>query len=159
MPAFKESLHLTDGQVGLAFVVYAAGAVAGAVLARPVLAGGARRWVRVLTVVMVAALIGPALAPGFAVFAATFLLLGIVSGLIDVLENAQAAEIERDSGRPMINSFHGFWSLGGIIGSIGAAVAAGVGLSPLVHFAIVAAVIAVVSVPLLNGLPDTRSGA
>ena len=23
MPAFKESLHLTDGQVGLAFVVYA----------------------------------------------------------------------------------------------------------------------------------------
>ena len=85
MPAFKESLHLSDGQVGLAFVVYAAGAVAGAVLARPILAGGARIWVRVLTVVMLAALIGPALAPGFAVFAATFLLLGIFGGLIDVL--------------------------------------------------------------------------
>ncbi len=80
MPAFKESLHLTDGEVGLAFVVYAAGAVAGAVLARPILAGGARTWVRALTAVMVAALITPALAPGFAVFAATFLVLGAARG-------------------------------------------------------------------------------
>src|SRR6266851_2117535 len=159
MPAFKESLHLTDGQVGLAFVVYAAGAVAGAVLARPVLAGGARRWVRVLTIVMVAALIGPALAPGFAVFAATFLLLGIVSGLIDVLENSQATEIERDSGRPMINGFHGFWSLGFVAGGVVAAAAAAVGLGPLPHFAIVAAVVGVASVPLLAGVPNTRGGA
>src|SRR5579864_127949 len=75
MPAFKESLHLTDGQVGLAFVVYAAGAVVGAVVARPILGGGARIWVRVLTVLLAGALITPALAPGFAAFAATFLVL------------------------------------------------------------------------------------
>ena len=159
MPAFKESLHLTDGQVGLAFVVYAAGAVAGAVLARPILAGGARIWVRVLTVVMVAALITPALAPGFAVFAATFLLLGIFGGLIDVLENSQATEVERDAGRPMINGFHGFWSLGFVAGGVVAAAAAAAGLAPLPHFAIVAAVVGVASVPLLAGVPDTRGGA
>jgi len=159
MPAFKESLHLTDGQVGLAFVVYAAGAVAGAVLARPVLAGGARMWVRVLTVAMVVALIAPALASGFAVFASSFLLLGIVSGLIDVLENSQAAEIEREAGRPMINSFHGFWSLGFVAGGVVAAGAAAVGLAPLPHFAIVAAVVGVASVPLLAGVPNTRGGA
>ena len=159
MPAFKESLHLTDGQVGLAFVFYAAGAVAGAVLARPILAGGARRWVRALTVLMLGALIIPALAPGFAVFAAAFLLLGVLGGLIDVLENSQAAEIERDAGRPMINSFHGFWSLGFVAGGVAAAVAAAVGLAPLPHFAIVAAVVDVASVPLLAGVPDTRGGA
>jgi MFS family permease len=159
MPAFKESLHLTDGQVGLAFVVYAAGAVAGAVLARPVLAGGARIWVRVLTVVMLAALVGPALAPGFAVFAATFLLLGIFGGLIDVLENSQAAAIEREAGRPMINSFHGFWSLGFVAGGVVASAASAVGLAPLPHFAIVAAVIGIASVPLLAGVPNTRGGA
>src|SRR6266852_5803472 len=159
MPAFKESLHLSDGQVGLAFVVYAAGAVAGAVLARPILAGGARIWVRVLTVVMLAALIGPALAPGFAVFAATFLLLGIFGGLIDVLENSQAAAIEREAGRPMINSFHGFWSLGFVAGGVVAAAASAAGLAPLPHFAIVAGVIGIASVPLLAGVPDTRGGA
>ncbi|TMD80808.1 MAG: MFS transporter [Chloroflexi bacterium] len=159
MPAFKESLHLTDGEVGLAFVVYAAGAVAGAVLARPILAGGARTWVRVLTAVMVGALITPALAPGFAVFAATFLVLGILAGVIDVLENSQAAELEREAGRPMINGFHGFWSLGFVAGGVVAAAAAALGLGPLPHFAIVAAVIGVASVPLLAGVPNTRGGA
>jgi MFS family permease len=91
--------------------------------------------------------------------AAAFFLGGLWAGFLDVLENAQAAEIERDSGRPMINGFHGFWSLGAIIGSLGAALAAGAGLSPLIHFAIVALVVAVASVPLLPGLPDTRSAA
>ncbi|HEV2218829.1 MAG TPA: MFS transporter [Candidatus Dormibacteraeota bacterium] len=159
MPAFKESLHLTDGQVGLAFLFYAAGAVAGAVLARPILASGARRWVRVLTVVMVGVLIAPALAPSFAFFAAAFFLLGVLGGLIDVLENSQAAEIEREAGRPMINGFHGFWSLGFVAGGAAAAFAAAVGLSPLPHFAIVAVVVGVGSVPLLAGVPDTRGGA
>ena len=159
MPAFKESLHLTDGEVGLAFVVYAAGAVAGAVLARPILAGGARTWVRALTAVMVAALITPALAPGFAVFAATFLVLGILAGVIDVLENSQAAELEREAGRPMINGFHGFWSLGFVAGGVVAAAAAAAGLGPLPHFVIVAVVVGVASVPLLAGVPNTRGGA
>jgi MFS family permease len=159
MPAFKESLHLTDGQVGLAFVVYAAGAVVGAVIARPILGGGARIWVRVLTVLLAGALITPALAPGFGAFAATFLVLGVFSGVIDVLENSQAAEIERDSGRPMINGFHAFWSLGFVAGGAVAALAAAVGLGPLTHFAIVAAVVAIASVPLLAGVPDTHGGA
>jgi fucose permease len=159
VPALKESLHLSDGQVGLAFLAYAVGAVTGAVISRFVLSRGATLWVRLGTVAMCAALVTPALAPAFAWLAAAFFLGGLCAGFLDVLENAPVAEIERDSGRPMINGFHGFWSLGGLIGSIGAAIAASVGLNPLVHFAIVATIIAVVSVPLLNGLPDTRSGA
>src|SRR5438552_14739717 len=159
MPAFKESLHLTDGQVGLAFVVYAAGAVAGAILARPILAGGARTWVRVLTAVMVAALITPAIAPGFAIFAATFLVMGILAGVIDVLENSQAAELERKAGRPMINGFHGFWSLGAIIGSVSAGAAAYAGVTPLVQFIAVGGIVVVATAWILRDLPDTRSGA
>jgi len=159
VPALKESLHLSDGQVGVAFLAYAVGAVTGAVVSRFVLGRGAHRWVRLGTLAMCAALIAPALAPAFAWLAAAFFLGGLCAGFLDVLENAQAAEIERDSGRPMINGFHGFWSLGAIVGSIGAALAASAGLTPLVHFAAVGIVIAVVSVPLLSGLPNTRSGA
>ena len=159
VPALKESLHLTDGQVGLVFVAYAVGAVSGAVVSRFVLARGARWWVRAGTLAMCVALVAPGLAPSFVLLAAAFLLGGLCAGFLDVLENSQAAEIERDSGRPMINSFHGFWSLGGIIGAIGAALAASAGLAPRVHFVIVAVVIAIASVPLLAGLPNTRSGA
>ena len=159
MPAFKESLGLTDGQVGLTFLVYAVGAVAGAALARPAMAWGARRLVRGGTLILLGLLIGPAVAPGFALFAASFLVLGIVAGFLDVLENSQAADIERVAGRPMINRFHGFWSLGSIAGAIGSAVAASMGVGPLPHYVFVAVVVGGLSVPLLSGLPDTRGGA
>ena len=122
MPAFKESLGLSDGQVGLVFLAYAVGAVSGAALARPVMAWGARRLVRGGTLVILALLIGPAVAPVFGLFALSFFLLGILGGFLDVLENSQAAEMERQAGRPMINGFHGFWSVGFIAGAVGSAV-------------------------------------
>ena len=159
MPAFKESLHLTDGQVGFVFLATAVGAVIGAIASRFVLARGTRSWVRVGTVALCVTLILPALAPTFELLGAAFFAGGLWVGFMDVLENSQAAEIERDSGQPMINSFHGFWSLGAMVGSIGAAAAAGAGLTPLLHFTIVGVIVAIASVPLLAGLPDTRSGA
>ena len=159
MPAFKETLHLSDGQVGLAFVFYAVGAVIGAAVAGPALTRGAAMWVRTGTVVMLGLLITPAAAPGFAVFAATFLVLGLCGGFLDVLENSQAAAIERESGRPMINSFHGFWSFGYVAGGLGAALAASLNLAPLPHFALVALLVGGASVPLLAQVPDTRGGA
>lgn len=159
MPAFKESLHITDGQVGLAFLVYAAGAVVGAAVARPVLARGARAWVRGVTVALLVALVLPALVHSFVAFAAVFFVQGVCGGMLDVLENSQAAAIEREAGRPMINGFHGFWSLGFVVGGLGAAVAASMSMAPLPHFAAVALVAGVASVPLLAGVPDTRGGA
>jgi MFS family permease len=159
MPAFKESLGLTDGRVGLVFVAYAVGAMAGSLVARSLMAHGARRLVRGGTILLLVALVGPALAPNYALFAGSAVLLGIIAGVIDVLENSQAAEIERDAGRPMINAFHGFWSLGFIAGAAGAAAAASLGVAPLPHFAFVAVVVGAASVPLLAGVPDTRGGA
>ena len=159
MPAFKESLNITDGQVGLAFLVYAAGAVGGAALARPLLTRGARAWVRAGTVTLMVALVLPALVHSFVAFAAAFLVQGVFGGMLDVLENSQAAAIEREAGRPMINGFHGFWSLGFVVGGLGAAVAASLSISPLPHFAAVALVAGVASVPLVAGVPDTRGGA
>src|SRR5436189_147900 len=98
-----------------------------------------------------------ALGPRFAVSAA-FFAFGTVAGVIDVLENSQAAELEREAGRPMINGFHGFWSLGFVAGGVVAAAAAAAGLGPLPHFVIVAVVVGVASVPLLAGVPNTRGG-
>ncbi|HEV2028615.1 MAG TPA: MFS transporter [Candidatus Dormibacteraeota bacterium] len=159
LPAIKDHLHLSDGQVGYALLAFAVGAVLGAGAARVVLARGARRWVRGGTIAICAALIGPALAGNFPSLLAALLLLGVCTGLIDVLENAQAAELERVARRPLINGFHGFWSLGTIIGSVLAAIAAYAGVSPLPQFAFTALVAAGGSAVFLRELPDTRSGA
>jgi hypothetical protein len=76
-----------------------------------------------------------------------------------VLENAQGAELERIAARPMINGFHAFWSLGAVVGSLMAGVAAYFAIAPAVHFAAVAVVVAVASAWFLRDVPDTRSGA
>jgi len=59
----------------------------------------------------------------------------------------------------MINGFHAFWSLGAVVGSLMAGVAAYFAIAPVAHFAAVAAVVAVASAWFLRDLPDTRSGA
>jgi hypothetical protein len=159
LPAIKDHLHMSDGQVGYALLTYAVGAVIGAAAARMVLSRGARAWVRGGTVAICAALVGPALAGNFAQLVVSLLLLGIGAGFVDMLENAQAAELERMAGRPLINGFHGFWSLGAVIGSVTAGAAAYAGVSPFPHFAIAAIVAALASAPFLRDLPDTRSAA
>ena len=159
LPAIKDQLKITDGQVGLALLAFAAGAVAGAALSRMILARGARRFVRVGTVALCAALIGPGLATGPTTLIASLVVMGICAGFLDVLENAQAAELERKTGRPLINGFHGFWSLGAILGSVTAGAAAYTGIAPLIQFIAAGIVIAAASAPFLSDLPDTRSGA
>jgi MFS family permease len=159
LPAIKDHLQLSDGQVGYALLAFAVGAVLGAGAARVVLARGARRWVRGGTIALCATLIGPGLAGNFLSLMAALLVLGVCTGLIDVLENAQAAELERIAARPLINGFHGFWSLGGIVGAVLAAIAAYAGVPPLPQFVFIAIVAAAGSALFLRDLPDTRSGA
>jgi fucose permease len=159
LPAFKDHLRLTDGQIGFALLMCAVGAIAGAGMARVVLSRGSRAWVRTFTVVLGLALIPAGLATSFAVFVVAFLVLGACAGFIDVLENAQAAEVERVAGRPMLNGFHGFWSLGAVIGSIAAGAAAFLGVPPLEHFVVVALLVTAISALLLRTLPNTRGGA
>jgi MFS family permease len=159
LPAFKDHLHLSDGQIGFALLMCAVGAIAGAGMARVVLSRGSRAWVRTFTVVLGLALIPAGLATSFAVFVVAFLVLGACAGFIDVLENAQAAEVERVAGQPMLNGFHGFWSLGAVIGSIAAGAAAFLGVPPLEHFVVVALLVTAISALLLRTLPNTRGGA
>jgi MFS family permease len=159
LPALKDHLNLSDGQVGYALLAFATGAVIGAAIGRIVLARGARGWVRGGTVAISASLLGPALAGSFVQLFISLVLLGVCAGFIDMLENAQAAELERTAGRPLINGFHGFWSLGAVVGALVAGGAAFAGVAPLPQFALAAIVAGAGSAFFLRDLPDTRAGA
>ncbi len=63
-------------------------------------------------------LIGPGLATNTAGLAVALALLGAFNGVIDVAQNAQAVEVERAYGRPIISGFHAFFSLGGLLASL-----------------------------------------
>jgi MFS family permease len=159
LPAVKDHLHLTDGQVGDALLIMALGAVVGATVARFLLGSGARRFVRAGTPVLAAALVTLGLAANLQQLVVVMFLNGLCAGVLDVLENAQGAELERLAARPLINGFHAFWSLGAVVGALMAAVAAYFVIAPVAHFAAVAAVVAVASAWFLRDLPNTRSGA
>ncbi|MGH7760007.1 MAG: MFS transporter [Candidatus Dormibacteraceae bacterium] len=159
LPALKDHLHMSDAQVGYALLAFSLGALIGAGVARIVLGRGARAWVRGGTVAICACLVLPALAAGFLQLFLSLLLLGACAGFVDMLENAQAAELERMAGRPLINGFHGYWSLGAFAGAVLAGLAAFAGVPPLLHFAFAAIAAALASAVFLRDLPDTRAGA
>ena len=58
-----------------------------------------------------------ALAPAFVVFAVGLAAYGVALGAVDAATNMQAVALEHRYGRPILPSFHGAWTLGGVIGS------------------------------------------
>ncbi|WP_437738231.1 MFS transporter [Sorangium sp. So ce1335] len=145
VPAVRERLGLRDSALGLALLGIAVGAILAFRAAGPLVArAGSRRVTRVSAMLLCAALPLPALAPSFNALVAALVLLGASNGLMDVAMNAQAVEVERRHGRPILASVHGMFSLGGLIGAGFGALAAGWAVSPAVHLLAVAAVLAVV---------------
>ncbi len=57
------------------------------------------------------------LAPEAIVFFAGMAVYGLALGTIDATTNMQAVAIEHRYGRPILPSFHGAWTLGGVIGA------------------------------------------
>ena len=161
LPAIKESLDLSDGELGTALVGLAIGLVVGTRLAGvPVDRFGSRPMMRAGFPLLAGTLLLPGLAESGATLFAALLVLGIASGALDVAMNAQGIEVERRLGRPILSGLHGLWSVGLGIGAGGAASAAAIDVGPLEHFAVVAAVLAVASLVFLRGLlPADRQPA
>jgi fucose permease len=69
----------------------------------------------------------------YAALLAVMLLYGICGSLFDVSINAEASQLERLSGRPLMSGFHAMFSLGGMAGAaVGAALHAA-GVAPQQH--------------------------
>ena len=153
LPAIKESLGLSDGELGTALVGLAIGLVVGTRVAGvPIDRFGSRPMMRAGFPLLAATLLLPGLANSGPTLFASLLVLGIASGALDVAMNAQGIEVERALSKPILSGLHGLWSVGLGLGAAGAALAAAAELDPLPHFAIVAAVLAVASLVFMRGL-------
>lgn len=101
-------------------------------------------------------------APNLWLLAPAMALLGALAGSMDVAMNANAVEVERQLGRAIMSSSHGFWSLGGFIGGfIGSFVIAywGSGVQALAVSLISAAVIALAARHLVADAPHPATAA
>ena len=153
LPAIKESLGLSDGELGTALVGLAIGLLVGTRLAgAPVDRFGSRPVMRVGFPLLAATLLLPGLADSLVTLLLSLFVLGLASGALDVAMNAQGIEVERHLGRPILSGLHGLWSVGLGIGAGVAALAAAIDVEPLEQFAVVALVLAVASLVFLRGL-------
>ena len=137
IPSVREHLELDERSLGLVLLGTAMGAmlafrVAGRLIARY----GSRNITGVAGVAFCLLIQLPAHATSAIWAAMALFALGCSSGLMDVAMNAQAVEVERLYNRPILSSFHGVFSLGGLVGAMTGSLAAGHGVSPAWHLAL-----------------------
>jgi fucose permease len=165
IPALKADHGIGDGRLGVVLLAMAVGSV----LALPVagwLVGrlGSRVTTAVAALGLCLALPLPVVSPTIPLVVVALALLGACNATLDVAMNAQAVAVEVRYGRPLMSSFHGLFSLGGVAGAAGASGAMALGLGSVVHVAAVAVAAAVVVARSLGGLltppaPAGRAGA
>jgi len=144
LPDIKASLQLSEGQLGLALFFTPMGAMlvmpfCGFINAK----FGEGRVTSIATVLMILAILPPLLAPNFWLLAAALFAFGAAMGTMDVSMNAIVAIVEKDLGRSIMSTSHGFFSLGGMVGAGIGSVLIGSGLPALAHAGLVAAVLMV----------------
>lgn len=118
IPIIKERLGLDATIMGLMILLLGIGAV-GAMLMSGYLIRrlGSAVLTRLGAAVFVTMLPLVALAPNLPLLAAALLVFGAAGGSMDVAMNAHGAEVECRLSRTYMSSFHGMWSVGGLVGA------------------------------------------
>jgi predicted MFS family arabinose efflux permease len=130
IPAVKESLGLSDGRLSVALLAFAAGCITGmALIGRLTDRFGSSRVLVPAALLEGLLLIPPAFAGGLVTLSLALFVFGAVHGTLNIAMNANAAEVERAHGRPIMASFHALYSIGGFLGAIAGSLFAHAGLS------------------------------
>jgi MFS family permease len=133
VPFAKVNLGLDDAALGIVLLSLGAGAI----LTMPfsgmfINKYGSRKVTLVAATVIGIMLPLLLLATSAVQLAAALFVFGSAIGSIDVAMNAHAVLVQERYGRHIMSSFHGMFSLGGLIGSIGLGFMIKLGLSPIV---------------------------
>lgn len=117
IPAMMLRLKITESVLGLLIFALGIGAVGAMFFSGTLIARyGSRRVVLLFSVLIIPALPLIVLAPNIALVATAMAAMGGCIGTMDVAMNANAVAVERQLGRAIMSSCHGFWSLGGFVG-------------------------------------------
>lgn len=153
IPAVKDRLELNDGTLGLTLL----GAPVGSVAAMLLVGGWVARWGSRRVVLgtfvgygLASPLLGLAWEP-WALFAG-LALWGGFQGALDVAMNSQGIAVERGYGRPILSSFHAWWSFGGFVGVGLGAVAITAGLDLTTQMVVVTGLVVLLAWPLTRAM-------
>lgn len=132
VPFVKSRNQLSEGQLGLLLLCLGIGSilampVAGALAARH----GCRRVILIAMGLVCLALPLLAWASPLTLLAPTLFVFGVGLGSVDCVINMQAVLVERASDRTLMSGFHGFFSVGGMVGAGSMSALLSAGFSPV----------------------------
>ncbi len=154
IPGIQERLQIPPEQLGLVLLCLPLGAlVAQQITGQLLVRVSSRLVLAVAGLILPLLLLPPVLAASPLGLAVVLLGLGFANTTMDVSMNAHGVALETAGGKSIFSGLHAGWSLGGIIGSVGVALAVAIGIEPVVEVVFAAGavwLVVLVSVPSLG---------
>jgi MFS family permease len=155
IPDVQEKLSLSSGELAIALLGMPIGSLLALLSSGPLIERiTARRTIYLGFLVYLALFPLAGWAWNLASLFAALFLLGIFSPLVDVAMNVEAARVQESLRRPIMNTCHGFWSIGSMAGALSGAAFADAELGTHWHLLIVSLVSMPISVAAGLGLPE-----
>ncbi|MET3962519.1 hypothetical protein ABIE44_002453 [Marmoricola sp. OAE513] len=118
LPDFTDTWNLSDDRLTLLLLMMVLLAGAGSVVAETMAkTRDSASLLRVGLALIVFAVPLMALAPEYVFFGIAMAVYGVALGMVDATTNMQAVALEHRYGRPILPSFHGAWTIGGLLGA------------------------------------------
>ncbi|MGJ8526178.1 Inner membrane protein YbjJ [Halomonadaceae bacterium LMG 33818] len=159
LPDIRRTLHINDAQIGLVLLCPVIGSFALVLLSSYLISNfGSRRTTRTGSYLIILSLVLIGWSPSVYALGGSLLVFGAGMGLMNISMNDQASNLERRYQRSIMSSFHGVFSLGGMIGSLSGGALAGIGLNPAYHLTLMAIILLIGSLVSKRLLirPDTK---
>ncbi|MDX8496229.1 MFS transporter [Mesorhizobium sp. VK22B] len=162
LPDIKRAMEIEDGTLGLSLIGTPIGTLTALTLATPVLERVGFRRALLWLVPLIALVYSVAVhAPGPEALFLMLLPVGLMIGSVEIILNVEADRTEFLLKRRIMNRAHSFWSAGFFGAGLFGGAMAHLGLSPQLHLALVAPMVAVAMALFLGGFepaPARSSG-
>lgn len=157
IPAVQQKLALNAGELGIALL----GVAVGAVISTPstgwlVGRAGGRRVVTLAAIVGCVVLPLLPLAPTLPMLTLALVVFGAALATMDVAMNIHGSVVEALYQRPLMSTFHGFYSIGGFVGALTSGALAALGIAPFDRALGPALLLAAAAIAAHQWLPPTQ---
>jgi MFS family permease len=145
-PQIKADLGVSNAVLGTALAGYSIGALLAGLLAGVAIRRFRSARVAAFGIVLTTmATLAIPVAPNWIVFGGVLFAVGALDAIVDVAQNAHGLRVQRLYGRSILNSLHGVWSIGAVIGGLMGSAAAGLDIPLAVHLSISATTFSLVA--------------
>lgn len=158
VPFAKDRLGLNDANLGVLLLSLGAGAIT----LMPISGYFSRRYGSRNVIIFVTFLMAVSL-PSLLIIKSTIwmgvalYIFGGAVGIVDVAMNAHGVQVQNLYGRSIMSSFHGLFSVGGLLGSLGLGALMKAGLEPLFAALAISTVLLVITIVQYRSLLDRES--